>query len=271
MKHLPLKFTFILCFFCSNLSLALSPDEKDPKKIMQAVEDREKGNNFTGTMTMIIKDDKNRKRKRQVKLWGKEFAKDKKMLMLFESPGDVRNTGLLSYDYDQKDKDDDQWLYLPSLKKTTRISGGDKSGSFMGSDLSYKDMSSKPPENYNYKIKKQSVKVGKEDCWLIEARAKTAKEKEETGYLKTNVWVSKSKLMVLKVKAWVKEGKKLKYIKMGDIKKIDGIWIPHKLSVKTIRNKKTLSSTLILYNDYKLNQKEVNEDIFSHRRLEKGL
>ena len=59
--------------------------------------------------------------------------------MIFESPSDVQNTGLLSVDYDGA-KDDDQWLYLPSLHKATRISSGDKSGSFMGTDFTYSDM-----------------------------------------------------------------------------------------------------------------------------------
>ena len=69
-----------------------------------------------------------------------EFDKGTRQLMMFESPADVRNTGMLSIDYKDGNKDDDQWLYLPSLNKSTRISSGDKSGSFMGTDLSYADM-----------------------------------------------------------------------------------------------------------------------------------
>ena len=60
--------------------------------------------------------------------------------MFFLSPADVKDTGFLTYDYDEEGRDDDQWLYLPALKKTKRIASGDKSGSFMGSDFTYADM-----------------------------------------------------------------------------------------------------------------------------------
>ena len=57
-----------------------------------------------------------------------ESGKARRQLMIFQAPADVRNMGMLSVDYDDAKKDDDQYLYLPSLKKTTRISSGDKSG-----------------------------------------------------------------------------------------------------------------------------------------------
>ncbi|MEA3415030.1 MAG: outer membrane lipoprotein-sorting protein [Thermodesulfobacteriota bacterium] len=63
---------------------------------------------------------------------------------------DVRRFLLLAFDYDDPDKDDDQWLYLPALKKTKRIASTDKSDSFMGSDLTYSDMTSRNLEDYDY-------------------------------------------------------------------------------------------------------------------------
>ena len=66
------------------------------------------------------------------------------------------DTGFLTYDYDDPVRDDDQWLYLPALKKTKRIATGDKSGSFMGSDFSYADLTSRELDRYDFRLMKQA-------------------------------------------------------------------------------------------------------------------
>lgn len=261
-------------FICYGLVLdgwALDPHTQDPRKIMAVVEGRDRGNNITATLEMRIIDAKKRERSRVIKLWSKEFKDAKKTLMLFSHPADVKNTGLLSVDYLEAGKSDDQWLYLPSLRKTSRISGGDKSGSFMGSDLTYNDMATKDIAAYDYILLEADVKVAGESCWLIESRPKTPQEQEETGYIKSKLWISKGKLIPLQLKAWVKEGKKIKYIKFDDIKQVGGIWIPHQILVKTTRKKVMVSMTIITYQAYLLNQEGIADDLFTLRRLTKGL
>ena len=124
-------------------------------------------------------------------------------------------------------------------------------------------------KDYDYKILKQSVQVSGQDCWLLEARPKTEKAARETGYLKTNIWVDKSRMIVLQTKAWVKAGKRLKYLKFEDIKKVDGIWVIHKLSAQTRKGKSIESTTVMIYSELKLNDKTVSEKDFSQREMEK--
>lgn len=250
---------------------AISPDETNPKSIMNAVESRETGDQQTARLQITIQDKAGRERTRGLQSWMMDFEGGTKQLVLFESPADVRNAGLLSVDYDDGAKSDDQWLYLPSLSKTTRISSSDKSGSFMGTDLTYADMTKKDPDAYEYKMVQQDVTVDGERCWLIEARPLTEKEKKETGYLKTQVWVSKEKLMAVRVKAWVIAGKKMKYTKMGDIKKVEGLWVTHKMVVQTKRGGETESTSTISFSNLKLNDPSVTAELFSERKLEQGL
>ena len=250
---------------------AISPDETNPKAIMNAVESRETGDQQTARLQITIQDKAGRERTRGLQSWMMDFEGGTKQLVLFESPADVRNAGLLSVDYDDGAKSDDQWLYLPSLSKTTRISSSDKSGSFMGTDLTYADMTKKDPDAYEYKMVQQDVTVDGERCWLIEARPLTEKEKKETGYLKTQVWVSKDKLMAVRVKAWVTAGKKMKYTKMGDIKKVEGLWVTHKMVVQTKRGGETESTSTISFSNLKLNDPSVTAELFSERKLEQGL
>lgn len=252
-------------------ALALDPNTTDARAIAKAVEERPTGDRGTAHVTLTLEDSSGRERVRKLRQQSKDFDGGTKTIMFFESPADVRNTGLLSIDYDDGKKEDDQWLYLPSLHKSTRISTSDKSGSFMGTDITYSDMTKKDPDEYDYELIEQSVKVGDEDCWVIEARPRTEKEKKETGYVKTQTWISKSKLMPVQVKAWVSEGKKLKYIKFSNIEKVDGIWIAKRMAVRTVRGKTVESQTLFEMTNVRFNQDSVTDDQFTERRLEKGL
>jgi outer membrane lipoprotein-sorting protein len=254
---------------------AISPDSSDPEAIMSAVEERAEGDKSKSRLMMIIIDRDGRKRERVVQSRAMDFKEGRKQIMLFESPEDVRGTGMLSVDYDSGDQDDDQWLYLPSLKKSTRISSGEKSGSFMGTDLSFSDMTKADPSHYSYKMIKQSVKVkldgAAEDCWLIESSPKTEKAKEETGYLKSQVWVSKEKLMPVQVKSWIREGKKLKYIQFKDIKQVDGLWVAHTIYAYTKKGKQTESKTVLKFSALSFNNADVTPELFQQSRLEQGL
>jgi len=252
-------------------AIAVSPQSTDAVEIMRAVEDRELGDRSVARLEIEITDKAGRKRSRTVRSWSMDFEDSRKQLMLFESPADVRNAGLLSVDYDDPARSDDQWLYLPSLSKTTRISGADKSGSFMGTDLTYADMTRRDIEDYEYAILEASAEVGGEAVWLIEARPKTDQERSETGYLKTHIWVSKDKLVPVQSKAWVSEGKRLKYTQFKDIKKVDGLWIAHTIGVRTVRNGQVESSSALVFTSIAFDQEEVTADSFSERRLEQGL
>jgi len=264
--------TLVLSMIAPTLwAQTIAKDSTDATAIMRAVEARDKGDKIVSRMKLVVEDSRGRQRVRAVQNRALEFAGGTKQLMIFEHPADVRNTGLLSIDYDDGAKDDDQWLFLPSLHKSTRISSSGKSGSFMGTDLTYSDMTARDPANYDYKILEQSTQVGGDDCWLIEARPKTAKEKEETGYVKMQLWVSKEKTLMVQGKMWVREGKKIKYLKFGDFEKIDGIWMVKKISAKTVRNKKVESTTVITMEEVKLNQPGVTEKDFTQARLEQGI
>ena len=269
--HQFLRIALVLGLFAPSVTLAIAPTETDPAKIMAEVENRETGDKMISRRQMTIKDGAGRSRERVVRSRTLKFKGGTKQIMFFESPADIRNTGMLSVDYDDGDKDDDQWLYLPSLHKSTRISSSDKSGSFMGSDFTYSDMTKKDPKNYEYKLVKPSAKAGGEDCWVIESRPKTAKEQRETGYVKSMVWISKAKLLPVQVKSWVREGKKLKFMKSSDIRKVGGIWLPHKMAVRTVRGKKVQSTTVLNFLSIKVGDPSVKEGDFSQRRLEKGI
>jgi hypothetical protein len=249
---------------------AIDSSEKDPRKVAQAVSDRENGDKQVAKVKMTLIDNSGRKRERIMSTRSMDFDGGTKTVMIFESPADMQGTGLLSIDY-SGNKDDDQWLYLPSLKKTTRIASSGKSGSFVGTDITYADLTKKDVDAYDYTMIKDSVSVDGEECWLIESRPRTDAEKKSTGYLKIQSWISKDKLMPIQAKMWIKEGKKLKYMKFEEIKKIDGIWTVHKLIVRTVKNGKVESTTLMASENIRFNDPSVSDSDFSERTLEQGI
>ena len=115
-------------------------DDPEARAIMEKVDARNDGDNQVSDMEMILIHKKGKKRIRRIHTFSKDRGEDTLKLMFFQYPADVRGTAFLTFDYDNPDKDDDQWLYLPALRKTKRIASTDKSGSFMGSDLTYSDM-----------------------------------------------------------------------------------------------------------------------------------
>ena len=240
------------------------------REIMEKVNARDVGDRSISEMEMILIDKKGNKRVRKLKTYGLEQGKDSKSLMFFVSPADVKNTGFLTYDYDESGKDDDQWLYLPALRKTKRISAGDKSGSFMGSDLNYSDMSSPDLDLYNFTLMKETEVKGQK-VWQIKSVPKTKSEAEKSGYSKSVFFIRQDNYVMIRGVRWVYKKKRNKYLDVRKLEKIDGIWISTETHMTTKSGKKTLHKTILKENNIKFNQAEVKEDLFTIRRMEKGL
>ena len=241
----------------------------DARAIMELVDARDDGDNQTADLEMILIDQKGNERKRTIKLFSKDKGKDTLRMQFFLSPADVKDTGFLTFDYYGGEQDDDQWLYLPDLRKTKRIATSDKSSSFMGSDFSYADMTRRVLDEWTYKLLKED-QVDGQKVWLIEALPVSKKVEDRYGYKKSIVYVRQDNYMVVRAIHVLKSGNKVKYMEVKNIDKIDGIWVALETWMKTTRNKRTLHRTVLTMDNIKYNQ-ELDESLFSVRQLEKGL
>ena len=259
-------------FFTMFLSLLIAQPvlaDMSAREIMQAVDDREDGDNKSSDMKMVLIDKNGDKRIREIRSFDKDKGEDNQRIMFFLTPADVKDTAFLTYDYDAYEKDDDQWLYLPALRKSKRIASSDKSGSFMGSDFSYSDMTRKNLDAYDFKIMKQGEVRGHK-VWQIESVPKSKEEIEETGYTKSVLFVRQDNFVVIRALHWVKEGKRLKYLDVTQLEEIDGVWTILEMNMTTKKGKSTLHKTQLSFSNVKYNQ-GLEEQMFSLRRLEKGL
>jgi len=257
----------VVAIIVSASALAL-----EPREIMQKVYDRDDGNNTVMEMDMILVDNKGDQRVRSVKSWKRdagEGGKDTETIMFFLEPADVKNTGFLTYDYDDTNKDDDQWLYLPALKKTKRIASSDKSSSFMGTDFTYADMTKRNIDNYTYTLLKEDVVEGNK-VWVVESTPANDKEREETGYSKSIAFVRQDNFVVIRAISVLQTGGKVKYMEIKKLEQIDGIWVGTETTMTTKKDKTTEHQTILKSRNVQFNQTLENE-LFTTRRLEQGL
>ena len=168
-----------------------------------------------------------------------------KSLILFYTPADVEGTALLSH---AKILDpDNQWLYLPALKRVKRISSANKSGPFIGSEFAFEDFTAQELNKFTYQyLHEQPCPVNTAQTCDVVERYPTYKK---SGYSKQVAWVDQANYQTDQIEFYDRRGDKLKTLEFKNYKKYPGnIWRPH-LMVMT--NHKTGKSTDLSYSEYK--------------------
>ena len=260
---------FILIIVIPTIPRQSQADDPAARAIMEKVDARDDGDNQTSDMEMILIDKRGKKRIRRIATYRKDKGDDMMRLMFFIHPADVKDTSFLTIDYDDPSKDDDQWLYLPALRKSKRIASTDKSGSFMGSDLNYSDMTDRNLPDYDFNLKKE-MEVKGVKTWLIESIPRTKKVIKETGYKKSLIFVRQDNYVVIRAVHWEKDGGYLKYVDVKELEFIDSVWVATETHVSRKKGKQLVHNTVLKLNNIKFNQNLDNE-LFSVRRMEKGL
>jgi len=238
-------------------------------EIMAEVDKQPSPPAMASDMTMVLIDRNNQQRVRQLSSLRKTFDDSERSLLFFLSPQDVRGTGFLIFDYDDPDQGDDQWLFLPSLNKSKRIAGSDQSGSFMGSDLSYADMSSRNLEDWNYQLVGEST-VGDEAVWQVEAKAATDEVIDRTGYTQSLLYVRQSNHTVIRAIHTLEAEGERKLLNIPEWEHRDGYWIPTVMQVVSQEGGQTVHRTQLTFESIDLNP-EIRDGTFTVQRLEQGL
>jgi hypothetical protein len=249
--------------------LPASADDAKAREIMQKVLDRDDGDNRTAEMEMLLIDKRGKERLRKLKTFQKDKGADSYGLLFFLHPADVKDTAFLTYDYDDPDHDDDQWLYLPALRKTKRIASTDKSGSFMGSDLNYSDMTDLVLKDYDFHLKKEMEDRGHK-VWVIESIPRSEKVMDETGYSKTWHFIRQDIFFQVRAISWIHKKTALKYLDVKTLEKIDGIWVATEMHIFKKQGKKMLHKTILKLHDVQFDQ-PLDYDLFTTRKMETGL
>ncbi len=188
------------------------------QQVMEKVYNNPSGEDTQGSLTMTLTNNRGEQRMRTLKQFIKDDGKMEKKIMFFVTPADVKNTSFMNWSYTDG-RSDDQWIYLPALKRTKRISSEGKSDYFMGSDFTYDDLGDRHPNQDNHKLLREETVDGK-DCYVVES---TPKE-DDYLYSKTITWVMKDNFLGLKREFYDDRGKLLKVLTIKKFDKVDGFW-----------------------------------------------
>jgi outer membrane lipoprotein-sorting protein len=236
--------------------------EPTAEYIMQAVYDRPQPADTSGLLTMTLIDAKGRERVRSLEQRLATFGGVEKKIMEFKSPADVKGTAFMNWSYAEAGKSDDQWIYLPALKRVKRISSDGKGDAFMGSDFSYDDLAERHPSRDTHTIV-GSETINGEACWIIESKAKDSSE----VYSKTISWISKERLTGFKREYYDSKGALLKTLTVQETKTVSGYLMITKTEMHSVRKN---TRTRMQFDDLKLDT-GITDDLFSERTLTRGL
>lgn len=187
---------------------------------------------------MILKNANGVKNKRKLIMKRYEKSTGDKSFLEFLYPLDIKGTKLLSFE--RIAQDDRQWLYLPELKRTKRISSRNKSGSFMASEFSYEDISTQNYLNYTYKGDAQKVKKNGKEFLKIERFPKDA----NSGYIRQEAWIDTKTYLIRFGKYYDKQNRLLKEVTFSKYRKIKGIYRVQTIQMKNVQNGKSTVLTL---------------------------
>jgi len=212
----------------------------------------------SSNMVMILRNKKGRELQRLMSNRALEVADDgDKALTVFNTPADVRGTAFLSFSHIHDS--DDQWIYLPALKRVKRIASRNKSGPFLGSEFAFEDLSSFEVEKNTYDYLGDDS-INDLDTYKIEMRPLD----KYSGYTRTVAWVDKAHYRIHKIDFYDRRDTLLKTLTQDEFKlHLDRFWRADK---QYMINHKTGKSTDLHINDLSFGV-DVDESVFNENRL----
>jgi hypothetical protein len=182
-------------------------------------------------------------------------GKEHKALVRLQKPADLKGLALLSVNSRTKE---DQWLYLPSAKKTRRILGSNSKGKFLDSEIAYEDLR---PSTY----KSFANKVVSRNATTVEIES-VAKKGSESSYSKMRSWIALPDYRLVKIQYWDDKGKMLKTTEFKGYQKVgDKYWRAKRMEVSNVQNKRKTILEL-----KKVSLAAINDDDLSVAALEEN-
>ena len=237
--------TLIMTSLMSAPVFAQSPEEKGYEIAARSDRSDRGFSDSTVKLSMVLRNAAGKESSRTLEIKTLEVQDEDvgdKSLVVFDNPRDIKGTALLSH---AKILDpDDQWLFLPALKRVKRISSTNKSGPFVGSEFAFEDFTATELNKYSYKWIGEEP-CGEFTCDIVERYPRY----ENSGYTKQVSWIDQSVYQVRKLDFYDRKDALLKTLIFKDYREYDGgVWRSHTFSMK---NHQTEKSTDLIYTDYK--------------------
>lgn len=240
-----MKHPWILALLLGAIAINVGAQTAEERglAIAQEADRRDTGwSDQTADMLMTLRNKQGDESTRRIRTRTLEVEGDgDKGLTIFDHPLDVKGTAFLSFTH--ATEPDDQWLYLPALKRVKRISSRNKSGPFMGSEFAFEDISSQEVEKYRYRYLRDETLDGR-DTFVIERYP----EYEHSGYTRQVVWIDQTMYQPLKIEFYDRKDELLKTLEASGYQQyLDQYWRPDRMYME---NHQTGKSTELIWSNY---------------------
>ncbi len=259
-KRLSVVFVHCLLLLGAAAPLWAATPEERGLEIAREADRRDQGwGNFSADLTMVLRNRAGETSVRRIRAFNLEVPEDgDKSLLVFHSPADVAGTKFLTFSH--KRGDDDQWLYLPALKRVKRISAANKGGAFMGSEFSYEDMGAPELEKFTYRWLRDDDYKGRR-VFVIER----VPVDRHSLYSRQVVWIDQEFYIPWKVAYYNRRGDHLKTLTYHKYKHYLGrYWRPGRMLMVNHRNGK---ATALVWQHYRFRDPAIDGDRFDPQRL----
>lgn len=226
-------------------SMAQTPEEKG-LDVAKAIKQSNIGwGDSEVTLKIVLRNASGQESTREVRNKTLEVLSDgDKSLNIFDHPRDVKGTAFLSFSHPVGA--DDQWLYLPALKRVKRIASRNKSGPYMGSEFAYEDLSSFEIEKYTYKFLREEPCQGG-TCYVIEQYPVD----KYSGYTRLINWIDKDHYRSWKTDFYDRKDSLLKTLEVKEYQQyLDKFW---RIQLMTMNNHQNKKSTDVVFSEYTFN------------------
>jgi hypothetical protein len=243
----------------------------DPAAVqwMQRVAQRPDGTSAQRTVEITLIDRNGGVRTQTTRAIRKDRAGERRSAVFYIAPANVRGTAFMSYDYAADDKSDDQWLYLPALRKTRRIPAAQRGDYFLGTDLTYDEIRNDNRVTLSDWMFTSVVKamVDAHECMLIEGIAANDAVKRELGYARARWCIDPVSLLARRVEYWDRSNRPLKTVTVNAMEQVGAIWTATRIDVT---HHKTGHRTSLVMKDTQFDA-PMSDAWFTQAQLERGL
>jgi len=238
------------------------------EEIARRANARDDGDHVARSFVMELVSPRGKVRRRETRSFRRDFADSRRSVLFFEKPPNLEGTALLTYDYPEVGRADDQWIYLPAVRKSRRVATKDRGQSFLGTDLSYEDLKKETKlslQEYRWKTLGREAIDG-HDCWILEAIPVDDETAYELGYGRIILRIDAELWIPRLAEYWTPQLRPLKVIELRDIRPVQGIWTAHEMSARNLRSGHL---TRFVFADVEYGS-ELPDDLFTERALRRG-
>lgn len=257
-----------LCVLGAGAARAAEPELPSGDEIVRRINARDDGHAVSRTLAMELVDRGGATRTRVTRSFRRDFGDERRSVLFFVDPPNVKGTAFLAHDFADPTRDDDHWLYLPALRKSRRVASSERGRAFLGTDFSYEELKKETrleAGDFHWRTAGAEVVDGHR-CLVVEGLAVDEATARELGYGRVLLRVDAEIWMLRLVEFWTPAGAPHKTVRLLDVRQVQGIWTPHR--IEAVSQESGHRTNLVFGEvDYRA---EVPEDLFTEDALRRG-